>query len=94
MEQDSHSGMSTEAIAAIAQVKPPSIRERLSRTGSYFGLVPERLPNGRLVWPKDSREQLLKLGHETKPRAPKLKTRVSSGQLTPDNAEANTGGAA
>jgi len=41
----------TEQFAKDMGVKPASIRTRLSRVGHYFGIVPERWPNGRLRWP-------------------------------------------
>lgn len=44
-------GLSAEQFAAINQVKAQSVRARLCRTGSYFGIVPLKLANGRLVWP-------------------------------------------
>jgi hypothetical protein len=50
--------LSTESLAAIAQVKPSSIRVRYCRTGSYFGLRPMKLPNGRLAWPDDAEQRL------------------------------------
>ncbi|MEW6444514.1 MAG: DNA-binding protein [Thermodesulfobacteriota bacterium] len=50
--------LSTAELAALAKVKPASIRVRLCQTGSYFGLRPQKLPNGRLVWPSDSLERL------------------------------------
>lgn len=52
------SRLSTEALAEELLVKPASIRVRLCRTGSYFGLVPTKLPNGRLSWPGDAYEKL------------------------------------
>lgn len=42
---------STEQFAALNQVKAQSVRARLCRTGSYFGVVPVKLANGRLAWP-------------------------------------------
>ncbi|NCU20539.1 DNA-binding protein [Candidatus Falkowbacteria bacterium] len=50
--------ISTETLAAQFHVKPGSIRVRFCRTGSYFGLIPKKLPNGRLSWPGDSYERL------------------------------------
>jgi hypothetical protein len=43
-------GKSTEQFAAGNLVKAESVRSRLSRTGSYFGHRPTKLPNGRLDW--------------------------------------------
>ncbi len=42
---------SAEQFAALNQVKAQSVRARLCRTGSYFGVVPVKLANGRLAWP-------------------------------------------
>ena len=43
---------STEAFAALNQVKPQTVRKRYCQTGSYFGVIPEKLANRRLVWPR------------------------------------------
>ena len=48
---------STEDFAAAKLVKPQSVRSRLCREGSYFGIRPHKLANGRLAWPDDAREQ-------------------------------------
>ena len=63
-------GLSTREIADFMQVTAEGIRVQLCRTGSYYGLHPDRLPNGRLTWPADSRERLLAAGKQTKPRTP------------------------
>ena len=63
-------GLPTRELADFMGVTPEGIRVQLCRTGSYFGLEPERLPNGRLTWPADSRERLLAAGRKTKPRTP------------------------
>ena len=52
----------TENFAAAVGVKPPSVRVRLCRTGSYFGVVPKKLPNGRLLWPDDGPDRLINNG--------------------------------
>lgn len=44
--------LDTDNFAAINQVKGQSVRARLCRTGSYFGVRPMKLANGRLVWPR------------------------------------------
>lgn len=50
-----HSGTSfpldTDTFAARNQVKGQSVRARVCRTGSYFGITPKKLANGRLAWP-------------------------------------------
>lgn len=52
-------GLSTETLANSIGAKAGSIRVRLCQTGSYFGLKPRKLPNGRLLWPSDSVERLI-----------------------------------
>lgn len=42
---------SCEQFAAANQVKAQSVRARLCRTGSYFGVRPVKLANGRLAFP-------------------------------------------
>lgn len=54
-----HYGLSTAELASLAGVKQQTIRVQLSKTGSYFGLVPVRLPNDRNRWPNDSASRLL-----------------------------------
>ena len=43
--------LDTETFAARNQVKAQSVRARLCRTGSYFGIRPLKLANGRQAWP-------------------------------------------
>lgn len=50
--------LTTEALGSHIGIKPASIRARVCRTGSYFGLRPEKLVNGRLLWPADSPDLL------------------------------------
>lgn len=42
---------SCEQFAAINQVLPQSVRARICRTGSYFGVRPIKLASGRLAFP-------------------------------------------
>lgn len=42
---------SCEQFAALNQVAAQSVRARLCRTGSYFGVRPVKLANGRLAFP-------------------------------------------
>lgn len=42
---------SCDQFAALNQVKGQSVRARICRTGSYFGVVPKKLANGRLAFP-------------------------------------------
>ena len=57
--QPSLPDITTEELAAQCGIKPQSVRVRLCRTGSYFGIKPVKLPNGRLMWPGDARDQML-----------------------------------
>jgi len=51
-------GFSTAQLASASLSTPGTVRVRYCQTGSYFGLVPLKLPNGRLLWPRDSLERL------------------------------------
>jgi hypothetical protein len=62
--------LTTIELAEQTRGTPASIRAELCRKGHYLGLTPERLPNGRLLWPADSMEQLLEAGRKTAPRTP------------------------
>ena len=53
-------GLTTDALASSIGIKSQSIRVRLCTTGSYFGLIPSKLPNGRLLWPSDSVDLLVR----------------------------------
>lgn len=44
-------GRTTKQLADDYLVKPETVLRRYSTTGSYFGLLPTKLPNGRLLWP-------------------------------------------
>lgn len=44
--------LSTEQFAAINMVKAQSVRARVSRFGSYFGVTPVKLANRRTAWPQ------------------------------------------
>lgn len=50
--------ITTETLAVQCGVRPQSIRVRLCRTGSYFGIQPRKLANGRLMWPDDTRNRI------------------------------------
>lgn len=53
MEKNVDQLLSTEEFAAPRKVKPESVRSRYSKTGSYFGVKPIKLANGRLLWPPE-----------------------------------------
>ena len=56
-EQESVFDLSTREFAKLNKVKPSAIRNQLYRRGEYFGAVPRRLPNGRLVWPNPTTKE-------------------------------------
>lgn len=43
--------LTTEKLAELLGVKPDTIRRGFCVDGAYLGLVPIKLPNGRLLWP-------------------------------------------
>jgi hypothetical protein len=51
--------MTTNELAKPLGINGTSIHRRVCQTGSYFGVKPKKLPNGRLIWPDDAVEQLI-----------------------------------
>lgn len=51
--------LTTEQFALALQGKPSTIRTRLCKTGSFYGIKPIKLPSGRLLWPTDAVQALL-----------------------------------
>ncbi|MBK5913782.1 hypothetical protein [Rhodocyclus purpureus] len=43
--------LSTDEFATRNRVKAQTVRARLCNTGSYFGVRPLKLANGRTAWP-------------------------------------------
>jgi hypothetical protein len=56
-------GRSTEQFAASKLVKPESVVSRLCRTGTYFGVIPRKLENGRLEWPDEPKPTAASIAH-------------------------------
>lgn len=52
--------LSTEALANELKVKPGTIRHSFSAKGHYLGLIPQKLPNRRLLWPAAAVTALLR----------------------------------
>jgi hypothetical protein len=48
----------TKELAALLNIKPQSIYKRLCETGTYWGLTPTKLPNGRLLWSANAIERM------------------------------------
>lgn len=60
--------MTTRQLAELIGVQPASIRGHMNlHGGSYFGIQPQKLPNGRLLWPGDSISRLLEKKPLTNP---------------------------
>ena len=49
---DDEYDLDTDTFAEFNGVKGPSVRSHLCRFGSYFGIKPIKLRNGRLRWPR------------------------------------------
>jgi len=43
--------LSTADMARVLGLRPQTLRRGLSEAGHYLGIVPLKLPNGRLLWP-------------------------------------------
>lgn len=50
--------LTTAEFATAVGVKDTTIRVRLCKTGSYFGIKPKKYPSGRLMWPGDGPDRL------------------------------------
>jgi len=51
--------LSTEELAARLRNRPQTARAAYCRSGHYLGMVPTKLPSGRLLWNADEVEALL-----------------------------------
>jgi len=51
--------LSTKEAADIAKKKPQTLRAAYCLRGHYYGVVPEKLPDGSLLWPANFLEQLV-----------------------------------
>ncbi len=54
-------GLSTNRLAQRLGLQADTLRVALCRNGSYYGVKPLKMPNGRLVWPHDTVEQIMAL---------------------------------
>lgn len=59
--------MNTFEAAQYLGVQPNTLREALSRTGSYYGVIPLKGVNGRLRWPAQEVESLMFPAEKVKP---------------------------
>lgn len=49
----------TNDAAGMLGYKPQSMRARLCRSGNVLGLIPVKLPNGKLLWDTEDIERLV-----------------------------------
>jgi len=68
-------GFPTSELARHLGITAEGMRVHLCKRGSYYGLIPERLPNGRLLWPADSMKRLKERGRKTRVHTPVRKPR-------------------
>ena len=59
MQTLTNQNLTTEQLAKILHGKPSTIRTRLCKTGSFYGIKPIKLPSGRLLWPANAVQALL-----------------------------------
>jgi hypothetical protein len=57
--------LTTAEFAAKVGVKDTTVRVRLCKTGSYYGILPKKYPSGRLMWPGDGPDRLATGGDQT-----------------------------
>lgn len=57
--QKDETGFDTEELATRFKVKSNTIRRQHCLTGHYMGIKPIKLPNRKLVWPREQVERLL-----------------------------------
>lgn len=51
--------LTTEQFAEVLHGKPSTIRTRLCKTGSFYGIKPIKLPSGRLLWSAEAIQAFL-----------------------------------
>jgi hypothetical protein len=50
--------LTTEQLAKLLNLKPATLRSALCTRGTYYGVVPVKMPNRQLLWPADAVERL------------------------------------
>jgi hypothetical protein len=50
--------LTTEQLAKALGLKPASLRSALCTRGTYYGVVPTKMPNRQLLWPADAVQRL------------------------------------
>ena len=49
-DNDTEFSLTTEEFARLNRVRAASVRRQIQRTGSYFGVIPLRHANGRMLF--------------------------------------------
>lgn len=55
--------LTTKELANALNLQQQSIRAAFCRAGHYLGLVPVKLPNGRMLWDAMAVTRLINQGH-------------------------------
>lgn len=53
--------MNTRELASRLGKQPQTLYAAICRNGSYYGIRPEKLPDGALLWPDDTVERLIEI---------------------------------
>jgi len=59
MQANTQTKFSTEQAAAALGIRPQTLRASYCRIGSYFGIVPTKMPNRMLRWDAEAIARLL-----------------------------------
>jgi hypothetical protein len=51
--------VNTRELASHLGKQPQTLHAAICRNGSYYGIRPEKLPDGSLLWPENSVERLI-----------------------------------
>ena len=62
MNEQALTPLTTPQLARAIGMQAESIRVHLCRRGSFYGIQPDKLPNGRLLWPGDTPQRLIEQG--------------------------------
>ena len=62
--------LSTDELAEMMGVRPQTVRSAYCAKGHYLGLMPQKLPNRLLRWPRQAAESLIEGGAKQQGRAP------------------------